>query len=354
MKTRRLFACASAALATIGFASGAQALKINLINTGGVEQGTAAYVGFSAAAHFWESVLTDDVTLNFRVGFTTAGFEPNVLGQASSISGLKTQAAWRTALTNDATTALDAIAVANLATFPANNVRLNTSVQKAIGLFTGSATAHDATITFNSARPFDFDPRDGFGTVASDFISVAVHEMGHALGFTSGVGQNTTNNSTPSNTDLFRYKDGAWNITWGGDPYFSIDGGATEIVGHSDFSPGSDGFQTSHWEEGPRIHDGTSCTILTAPQIGIMDPTGGLCQEGIVTAQDLSIFDAIGWNLNQNILLNPGYQMTTSRILGAYLAAVPEPSTWAMMILGFGLAGVAVRRRGTSLAPRLA
>lgn len=26
-------------------------------------------------------------------------------------------------------------------------------------------------------------------------------------------------------------------------------------------------------------------------------------------------------------------------------AAVPEPSTWAMMIVGFGMAGAAMRRR---------
>lgn len=32
------------------------------------------------------------------------------------------------------------------------------------------------------------------------------------------------------------------------------------------------------------------------------------------------------------------------------VAAVPEPSTWAMMILGFGLAGTVVRRRRTAIA----
>jgi hypothetical protein len=31
-------------------------------------------------------------------------------------------------------------------------------------------------------------------------------------------------------------------------------------------------------------------------------------------------------------------------------SAVPEPATWAMMITGFGLAGVAIRRRRTTFA----
>lgn len=346
MVSRRSFAYAAAFALAIGTATSAQALKINLINTGGVEEGTAAYIGFSAAARYWESVLIDDVTLNFNVGFTTQGFDPNTLGSTSSASGQKTQVAWRNALTADATTALDAIAVApgHLATFTNANVTLNNTVQKALGLYTGTATAIDATIRFNSARPFDFDTRDGFQSVASDFVGVAVHEMGHALGFTSAVGQNTTLNSRPTNTDMFRYKNGAWNNTWGGDPYFSIDGGTTNLFGNSFFSAGPDGFQTSHWREGARIHDGVHCTQLLEPQIGILDPTGGLCQLAIVTSNDLAIFDAMGWNLSLDILANPDYRKSTARILWDYLA-VPEPSSWAMMIAGFGFVGAAMRRR---------
>lgn len=344
MITRRTLGYAAAVAVALGTATSAQALKINLINTGGVEEGTAAYIGFSAAARYWESVITDNVTLNFNVGFTTVGFAETTLGSTSSASSQKSAAAWRTALTADATTALDDIAVQHLANFSNANVTLNNTVQKALGLYTGNANTIDATIKFNSARPFDFDTRDGFQSVASDFVGVAVHEMGHALGFTSAVAQNTTLNSRPTNTDMFRYKDGAWNNTWGGNPYFSIDGGETNLFGNSFFSAGPDGFQTSHWREGARQHDGVSCTKLLEPQIGILDPTGGLCQLAIVTANDLAIFDAMGWNLNFNILANPDYTKTTARMMWDYLA-VPEPSNWAMMIAGFGLAGAALRRR---------
>jgi hypothetical protein len=325
----------------------ASALTILLNNTGGVEQGTAAYTGFRAAADFWQSMFTDNVTLNFNVGFSSQGFAATTLGSTSSASGNKAQGVWRSALTADATTALDASVVSHLPSFSNANVNINNTVQKALGIYTGSSTAVDATIRFNSARAFDFDPRDGFATVSSDFISVAVHEMGHALGFTSAVAQNTTLNSRPSNTDMFRYKNGAWDITWGGDPYFSIDGGATELFGRADFSAGPDGFQTSHWKEGARIHNGVDCTVLVEPQVGILDPTGGLCQEGIVTAQDLAIFDAMGWNLSLDVLARPSFKMSTSQILRAYISAnnVPEPSSWAMLIAGFGLVGAVMRRR---------
>ncbi|QYE36114.1 NF038122 family metalloprotease [Polymorphobacter sp. PAMC 29334] len=344
MKIHRQTLLAAAILGSLA-ATSASALTINLINTGGVEDGTAAYTGFRAAANYWESMFSDNVTLTFNVGFTSVGFASTTLGSTSSASSSKTTAAWKTALTADATTALDASVVANLPNFSSTTVVLNNTVEKALGLYTGLPTTIDATIKFNSARPFDFDTRNGFATVSSDFVAVAVHEMGHALGFTSAVGTNTTLNSRPTNIDMFRYKDGAWNNTYGGKPYFSIDGGATEFEGNAGFSAGPDGYQTSHWREGARIHDGVHCTVLLEPQVGILDPTGGLCQEGIVTSQDLAIFDAMGWNLTTNILANPNYQMKSSQILQNYLNTVPEPSTWALLIAGFGFVGAAMRRR---------
>lgn len=346
MSKRRSFGCAAAVALALGSATSADALTIVLNNTGGVEVGTAAYRGFKVAALFWESVLADNVTMNLNVGFGSSGFSgPTVLGTASSVAGNKTQAAWRAALIGDATTSLDAIATANLANFSNSNVRLNTSVQKALGLFTGDLAARDATIRFNSAQSFDFDTRDGFQSVASDFVAVAVHEMGHALGFTSATSEFSTSASRPSNTDMFRYKDGAWDMTWGGNPYFSIDGGQNPLFGNSYFTPGDDGKQPSHWRDGARIHDGVSCTQLLEPQIGVMDPTGGICQLGIVTANDLALFDAIGWDLNMDILADPNWSMSTAQIMASYAASVPEPATWALMIFGFGTIGSAMRRR---------
>jgi hypothetical protein len=34
-----------------------------------------------------------------------------------------------------------------------------------------------------------------------------------------------------------------------------------------------------------------------------------------------------------------------SSMAGVYVAQVPEPGTWVMLIAGFGLAGAAIRRR---------
>ena len=42
-----------------------------------------------------------------------------------------------------------------------------------------------------------------------------------------------------------------------------------------------------------------------------------------------------------------------ARVLAAgYFQAVPEPSTWAMLLTGFGVAGMAIRRRRTAASTR--
>jgi hypothetical protein len=66
-----------------------------------------------------------------------------------------------------------------------------------------------------------------------------------------------------------------------------------------------------------------------------------------VTQNDLAAFDAMGWNLNQNILANPTYNKTTAQIyaMDGLAQAVPEPETYAMLLAGLGLTGFAARRR---------
>ena len=343
----KLVALSTAAIC-VAIAAPASALNINLINIGGVEEDTDYYIGFKSAALYWESVLLNDVTVNIRVGMANLG--GTTLGQASS-SGTTYQAAtYKNALAAAATSDIDNSVIANLGDMTRGTYRTYNALGKALGLYSQTNNI-DSTIQFNTEFAWDFDTSDGFTGVSSDFIGVAIHEIGHALGWASGVVQ--SGGGTAANTDVLRYQNGQWSMAWGGNPYLSIDGGDTQIFGRSWMSTGADGRQTSHWKDGARIHDGINCTILLEPQIGIMDPTGGSCQQAIVTAADLAVMDAIGWTLAWNILDTPEYAMNSGTIRQMFFPTsvnVPEPASWAMLIAGFGLVGVASRRRRTAIA----
>ena len=293
---------------------------------GNASPGTDAGDAFQMAADLWSLILGDDVTVNLDVGF--ASLNPGVLASAGSETVVVSYAAVAAALGADATSADDTSAVANLvggnfidfetldpngvAIFDNNDsnnnqfLSINKANAKALGITRDAngnslATGRDANITFSSNFTWDFDPTDGIAAGAQDFVGVAFHEIGHALGFTSGVdlvdifhggsgtGQFDLNNfAIHSVLDLFRFSStGTLDFRPGGSEYFSVNNGATNLGGFSTGRQQGDGQQASHWKDGQGI--------------GIMDPTANPAGNvNYFTNLDLRAFDAIGWDLNVN------------------------------------------------------
>lgn len=325
-KTTSLAFVLLAALVWIPVASAT--LIFNL--TPGSSMDSLALAGFQTAADQWASLLVDAVTVNINVNFTTLG--PGILGNSSQAESILNYGTVRTAMIGDAKSSNDLTAVGSLpvSSIPlyingtsdnpngsgsltpyldnnggANNtsVWITTANQKALGLLAANAPGADASITFNSSFSFDFNPTDGITAGQYDFVGIAAHEIGHALGFVSGVDILDTNSpgsrgpfasdvfTYVSTLDLFRFSTGSVTALpgardWSADTrvkYFSIDAGNTSIAPFSTGVTHGDGWQASHWKDNLGI--------------GIMDPTVASGEFLSISALDTEAMDVIGWNL---------------------------------------------------------
>lgn len=287
--------------------------------------------GFEQAAAVWSSLLQDDVLISLDINFApivdTIEVDQKIIGKTVSAKLEASYTDVHTALLAEPHSESDNLAVASLdpgdsfgllinrtANNPngrgsslayvdnnsnANNQRieLTRANAKALRLVDGDDVSADASISFNSLIDFDFDRSDGIDAQKFDFVGVAIHEIGHVLGFSSGVDvlDRLTNfldafYTSVSPLDLFRYSAASADvgvIDWtasASDKYFSLDRGKTKIASFSTGINFGDGQQASHWKD--------------QLGLGAMDPTLRNGEQLTITALDLSAFDVIGWDLS--------------------------------------------------------
>ena len=294
-------------------------LTIILNATAALDANAPAKAAFVRAAAAWESRINSPVTIYINVDYGPTNFgttwPSGVLGSTSSPSLSYTYTQVRNRLIAGANTPAK-LAVYNA--LPASSIPIDTgtgsstslnvsnSIARAIGLLDPTAQPSDsrASIGFNSQIvTYDFDPSNG--TVGTDFESVAMHEIGHALGFSSRSGSGS---NVPAMWDLYRFRSGTTSGTFTSAQRIMTVGGPTTNsqyyfapgdteVGLSDggsnppddppFPNNSDGNQSSHWRQ--RSLNGNV-------YIGIMDPRipGGVTRP--ITDRDVSALGIFGYN----------------------------------------------------------
>ena len=350
---KQLFSIAP--LVLCAYTGSAQAMVINVIPADGMD--LTALAGFQQAANRWTSVLKDDITVNLNINFSK--LPTGVLGSTGSTGGFYSYRSVNLALEADARGANDMRAVTNLSGSKCLNVmmnrtetnpngassntpwvdsncddnnltmHLNSANARALGLLGAHDDFIDGEIGFSNEFTFDFDPTDGINKDAIDFIGVATHEIGHALGFVSGVdvldyygghGYSERDFTYISTADLFRCSDASKqagaDLDWSADTrtkYFSLDRCQSTLATFATGVDFGDGDQASHWTDNLGL--------------GILDPTASDGETLKISQLDLTMFDVIGFDL-------------------ADAADVPEPGTIALFLLGVaGLAGARRRRK---------
>jgi len=355
------------ALPIQSFSSGGLTFVLN--DLGGVGPNSQALAGFQMAAGMFSNLFVDPITIRLDVQFAALG--AGILGSTGSTTNTINYTGLRSVLQADISSGTDIAAVGTLGagpisfvtneppvsgpidtrtrfldnnnSFDNNNININTAQVKALGLTPVYAANNpgqrDGSISFSTAFTWDFDPTDGITLGSFDFVGVAAHEIGHALGFRSGVDLADINglpgDTTPARGlgaiawgtvhDLWRYGtfDGQFVRDWGVNTpsCYSLDS-ASCLYLMSTGRLNGDGRQASHWKD----------NLPNVTPIGLMDPSVARNLQLFFTQADIRAFDAMGYDLRD-----------TS-------GAVPEPATWAMLIIGFGFVGSAMRRRTAAAA----
>lgn len=300
--------------------------------------------GFELAGKIWSTYLTDNVTINIAVD-SQSDFPGNAIAGAAPRLNTQGFASYRTPLEKDATSAndrliaqsnnimssgsftgrydlFDASGTNRGTTQTSPQLNVNSANAKAVGLkLAGDSSILDGYVVMRNLSGqsvswnYDFARTAPAPSKTLDFLSSAIHEIGHILGFQSSVDRPgwlspRTNGNKSAETDyiksldtrikgatpldLFRYSDRSKlnldkngkqpiDLSMGGNPFLSIQNGSAPLAAFdtgTDFSLGGSGLQASHWKSS-----------------GIMNAVLNQATRSAVTSTDLAALDAIGYDL---------------------------------------------------------
>lgn len=292
-------------------------LTITLRSTAQLDGFPSAKAAFVRAAQVWEGLITNPVNVTIDVDFGPTRFgipypSPNILGSTGGSAYYVNYPAVRSLLLARADSAAETslynkLPVGTVPTDLGAAARLVGPLIQLITLGFDAPADPAPSVGFNSAFAFDLEPSNGIDANKFDFEAVTVHEIGHALGFVSSVGDvelDPVLEVAPSIWDLFRFRPGVTSGTFqaaqrpmssgGSHIHFAGAGSLAMSTGRGD-NTGGDEQQSSHWKDDTNGN----------PFIGLMDPTIPNGTRLQLSQEDLKAFDVMGYSMNTGTPVTP-------------------------------------------------
>ena len=306
-------------------------------------------LAFEAAGELWSNYISDNMTVNIHIEMTSV-LPDNVIGGALPAMEMDVEYEdFREAYEDDITSGYDRQYFDSLSlnteggkeqfealidfgstevTESSETIDLTRANAKALGLVKKNDKDLDGYILMNDLSNSPVDWRYEVGNSVSDarldYYSVALHEIGHVLGFVSGLDKydpvkfdnwgeamqiygkwsnfeksliNIVDTATP--LDMFRYSQSSLNISnnhniidlsVGSESYFGAGELKYQFATGKDTLVNGDGFQASHWKERDQAGQ--------ISHIGIMDPLMRTGSARRATDRDLRAMDALGYDLS--------------------------------------------------------
>jgi len=293
---------AAAGSTALGTSVPGSLLSINISWDSSVQSAPVAFkADVIAAVNYYESMFSLPATLNLAVGYgeiNGTALSANDLGESEGELLTMSYAQLVAALQANNSNATDASVLASLPkTSPVSGGYVITTAEaKALGLLAGANAALDGYVGFDISSAFSYNDSTGVTAGKYDFMSVALHEISEVMGRYVLAGATLgTNTHYYGILDLLHYAaTDVHDFTQSTPGYFSANGGVTNLGNFNTIAGGDPGDWASSVADNSYDAYSSSGTV------------------NVVSNSDLTLMNAIGWDLN-----GPGIAATATGIASA-------------------------------------